>query len=204
MNKSIAFVGLLSAASLAVGSAYAQDSYADMENPTGFYAGAGWGRFDLRLRQFRDVAPAVNRITEADDNAWKIFAGYRLAPFFALEAAYIDFGSPGDNFEGTGTRGNYRLDLSGFAPYAIGTIPLGPVELFGKVGYYFYDVDLRVDLDSPGPDIDSSHSGSDLLWGGGLGITILERLHARAEYEQVDIENASDSRAIWLSAAWRF
>jgi hypothetical protein len=35
----------------------------------------------------------------------------------------------------TGSSGDYRLRLKGFAPCVIGTLPLGPVELFGKAGY---------------------------------------------------------------------
>ena len=150
-----------------------------------------------------EAGSAITSIAKSDDNAWKIFAGYRFNPYFSLEAAYIDFGDPGNNFSATGTNGNYKVGLSGFAPYAIGTIPVGPVELFAKVGYYFYDVDLKVDFDRPGPDIDSSHSEDDFLYGIGAGITIGDHLHLRAEYEIVDL-NSGQSDAMWLSAAWRF
>ncbi len=174
------------------------------DNPSGPYVGLGWGQFDLRLDRLDDVGAAINSITDSDDNAWKAFVGYRFNPYIAIEADYIDFGRPSDRFTATGNNGNYRLDLSGFAPYVVATAPVGPVELFAKLGYYFYDVDARVNFDAPGPGIDSSHSGSDLVYGAGVGITILDHLHARAEYEIVDIEDASDSSAIWLSAAWRF
>ena len=177
---------------------------ADTDNPSGLYIGAGWGQFNLDVDDLGDATDAISDIAESDDNAWKLFAGYRFSPYIAVEAAYIDFGSPGDQFDASGTHGNYQLDISGFAPYLIGTIPLGPIELFGKVGYYFYDVDLHVDIDAPGPDIDSSSSENDFLWGGGVGLTLAERLHLRAEYEVVDIAGADDSNAIWLSGAWRF
>jgi opacity protein-like surface antigen len=83
-------------------------------------------------------------------------------------------------------------------------VPLGPVELFAKIGQYYYDVDTRIDLDSPGPDISTSHSRNDFIWGGGVSAVILERVELRAEYEKVEIENARDSNAFWLGAAWRF
>ena len=76
-----------------------------------------------------------------DDNAWKMFAGWRLNPYFAFELNYVDFGDPSDRLEASGSSGDYSLELSGFQPAIYGTFPLGPVELFGKVGYYFYDVD---------------------------------------------------------------
>jgi OOP family OmpA-OmpF porin len=177
---------------------------AEIDNPSGFYIGGGWGQFNLDIDDLEEAGSAISDIADSDDNAWKLFVGYRFNPYIALEAAYIDFGAPGDSFDASGTHGNYEVDISGFAPYLIGTIPLGPVELFGKIGYYFYDIDLQIDLDSPGPDIDSSSSESDFVYGAGLGFTIAERLHLRAEYEVVDIEGADDSNAMWLSGAWRF
>jgi opacity protein-like surface antigen len=177
---------------------------AESDNPSGFYVGAGWGQFNLDVDGLDEAGSAIESIVETDSNAWKIFTGYRLNPYLAFEAAYIDFGSANDRFEASGSDGNYEIDVSGFAPYVIGTIPLGPVELFGKVGYYFYDIDVNVDLDAPGPDVDSSHSDSNFLYGGGLGVTLFERLNVRAEYEIIDLDRAPNSDAMWLSASWRF
>lgn len=174
------------------------------DNTGGPYVGVGWGQFNADIDNLSDAGTTAGNIIDSDDNAWKAFAGWRFNPYIGLELAYVDLGSPTDRFQGSGSNGNYRLDVSGFAPYVIGTVPLGPVELFGKVGYYFYDVDLRVDLDAPGPDIDSGSSRQDFVYGAGAGLTFLEHLHVRAEYERIDLENAGDSDALWLSAAWRF
>lgn len=174
------------------------------ENTGGPYLGVGWGQFNVDVDNLSDAGTVAGNIIDSDDNAWKAFAGWRFNPYLSLELAYVDLGSPSDRFDGSGSSGNYRLDISGFTPYVIGTLPLGPVELFGKVGYYFYDVDLRLDLDSPGPDIDSGSSRQDFVYGGGVGVTFLEHLHVRAEYERIDLENAGNSDALWLSAAWRF
>lgn len=203
MRKFSLAAALLSAGLLVPLFAYS----ASNNNPSGAYVGAGWGQFNLDIRNLSDVGTATSDITKSDDNAWKIFAGYRFIPYFALEGAYINFGKAGDRFQATtanGSNGNYRVDLSGFAPYAIGTIPLGPVELFGKVGEYFYNVKVRADFDNPGPDVRSSHSRTDFLYGGGIGVNIGEHLHLRGEYETVDIKNAKNSDAFWLSAALRF
>lgn len=195
--NSMILIGTLAAAPLVCGAA-------ERENPTGPYVGAGVGQFNLNLDNLDDVDDAVTSIRESDDNAWKVFGGYRFLPFLGIEAAYIDFGSPGDRFDTSGSDGNYRVDISGFAPSLIASVPLGPVELFGKIGQYYYDVDTRLDIDAPGPDIDTSYSRNDFLWGGGISLVVLERLELRAEYEKVEIENASDSDAFWLNAAWRF
>lgn len=204
ISKSILFKRAgLAAALLALSSAPFISAQAQ-ENTGGPYVGVGWGQFNVDIDNLSDAGTTAGNIIDADDNAWKAFVGWRFNPYIGVELAYVDLGSPGDRFEGTGSNGNYRVDVSGFTPYLIGTIPLGPVELFGKVGYYFYDVDLRVDLDSPGPGIDSSSSRQDFVYGGGVGMTFFEHLHVRAEYERIDLENAGNSDALWLSGAWRF
>jgi hypothetical protein len=52
--------------------------------------------------------------------------------------------------------------------------------------------------------LESRHSRSDVLFGGGLGLTVFHRLNLRAEYERIDIHDASGSDAFWLSPSWRF
>lgn len=201
MKKLTPVIALLSLGSIP---AFAYGAAA-MDNPSGPYVGGGYGRFNYNARNLGDVGTAVGRIVnDSSDNAWKIFAGWRFNPYIALEANYIDFGRPSDKVSTGGSNGNYRVDLSGFAPYLIGSLPLGPVELFAKVGEYYYDVKTRIDFDNPGPDVDSSHSRNDFTYGAGVGVTVLERLHLRAEYETIDIEDAKNSDAVWLSAAWRF
>lgn len=199
MKKLTPIVALLS-----LGTVPALTYGAETENPSGPYVGVGWGQFNLNVDKLDDVDDAISDVFDSDDNAWKAFAGWRFNPYIALEAAYIDFGRPNDKISTGGSSGDYRVDLSGFAPYVIGTLPLGPVELFGKAGYYFYDVKVRVDLDANERDLDTSSSEQDFLYGVGIGTTIANRVHLRAEYEKVDADFADDADAFWLSAAFRF
>jgi OmpA-OmpF porin, OOP family len=182
----------------AAGAAHAQD------NTSGFYLGAGVGQFNVNIDDIDQTDNAIERLDD-DDRSWKAFAGYRFGPYIAVEGAYIDFGNTHSRSDASGSSGDFRLKLSGFAPYVIGTVPLGPVELFAKIGYYFYDVDLRADLDDPlAPDIDSSESDEDLLYGGGVGMTFIQHLNVRLEYERIDSSRINDADALWLSGAWRF
>lgn len=173
-------------------------------NPTGFYVGASLGQFNMNIDSLDDVDDAAATIRDSDDNAWKAFVGYRFLPWLRLEAAYVDLGNPGDSFESSGSDGNYRVGMSGFEPALIASLPLGPIEIFGKVGEYFYDLETQIDLDDPGPSVNSKHSRNDFVWGGGVSAVVMSRIELRAEYERIEIENADDSDAFWLGAAWRF
>lgn len=199
-------IALAAAALLGVSSEGRADSESlDYVTPNGLYAGIGWGHFDLKPDNFNDVDQAVKSIVHSGDDAWKVALGYRLSPYFALEGDYMNFGHPSDSFQGSGSSGNYKLHMSGFAPFAVGTLPMGPLELFAKAGYLFYDTDLRVNLNAPGQEVfESSHSRSDFIFGGGLGATFFRHLYVSAEYDAVRVQNARSSNALWLSTTWRF
>ncbi len=200
MKRAIVASTLLAAGSLGGSVALAQDV-----NDTGFYVGGGIGRFDFQddiddLDQIDDELEGFG--IDDDDNAWKIFAGYRFMPWLAVELDYIDFGRVQDEFTANGSDGDYTLEFSGIAPYVVGILPIGPVELTGKVGYLFYDVDVSVDLDDP--DLDGESSEEDWIWGAGIGATVFQRLALKVEYEEVNVPNDADASAYWLTGAWRF
>jgi opacity protein-like surface antigen len=175
-------------------------------NDEGLYIGAAWGQFNVDVDDIDDADEAISRIDD-DDNAWRIFAGWRINPYFALELNYVDFGenSGSTGSDASGSSGNYRLDLAGFQPAIIGSVPIGPVELFAKLGYYFYDVDIALNLDNIDQDNFSADTSEEAWsYGFGAGITFFDRLHARLEYEKIDADDFDDLDAIWLSGAWRF
>jgi len=200
MNRAIVAATTAAGLALGAGSAYAQSP----DNESGFYVGGGVGQFDINIDGIDGIDEAVERLDD-DDTAWQAFVGWRLNPYISLQAAYIDFGRPEDDFSTAGSSGNYRAKISGFAPSVIGTLPVGPVEVFAKIGYYFYDLDITANLDDLGGDVfKSSDSGEDLMWGGGVGVTLFEHLNARLEYEWIDLERVDDANALWLTGAWRF
>lgn len=196
MKKTI-LAGALFAAALST-AAMADD------NPTGFYVGGGFGRFNLDIDSPADFGSGISSAVNDNDNSYKLFAGYRFMPFLALEAAYVNLGEPGDAISSSGSNGRYSLKADGFAPSVIGTIPIGPVELSGKVGYYYYDVDVRTNLNTSGSQFVTGHSRNDFFYGAGLGITVLNHLNLKVEYERLDLKNYDNSDVVWASAAWRF
>jgi opacity protein-like surface antigen len=176
-------------------------------DPSGFFIGAGLGQFDVKIDNLEGVGDVLQEL-DADDSAWKFVLGWRFNPYIALEADYIDLGAPNGNFDATGSSGQYEVDLAGFAPYLVGSLPLGIFELSAKVGYYFHDVDLHVDFDNIGANngnvLDSDNSGEAVTYGVGAGVTFFEHLNAKIEYEYFDIDAVDDAYALWLTGAWRF
>lgn len=177
------------------------------EDGKGPYLGAAYGQFDVTIESIEGVTEAVQDL-DTDSDAYKVFFGWRLNPYLSLEADYIDLGRADGGFDASGTSGQYNLELSGFGAYAIGTLPLGIFELSGKLGYYFHDVTLDVDLDNIGPGngdvLGSDDNGEAWSYGVGVGVTFLEHLNAKLEYEVMDIDDLEDPFTFWLAAAWRF
>lgn len=183
------FTTAFAAALLACGMTAA---YAD--NESGLYLGVGAGQFNVEVDDV-DTTDELDEAFDGDDTVYKVFAGWRFNPFIGVELDYIDLGGPEDTIEDV----RVKAEINGFAPYLIGTLPLGPIEGFVRVGYYFYDVEIN------GEDLGSvDDSGEDLVYGVGVGLTFFEHIHARLEYEIIDVSEVDDANAIWLSGAWRF
>jgi opacity protein-like surface antigen len=187
MSKSLIMLGVL----------LGLTATARAEEEKGLYIGAGIGQFNVQADDIDDIGPIVSEF-DSDSTSFKIFGGWRFNHILGVELDYIDFGNPDDDVNGV----KVETDLHGFAPYVTATLPVGPVELFGKVGYFFYDLDVDV----AGQKL-SSASGSqdDFVYGIGAGITLFDRLQARLEYELVDVSKTlDDADAVWVSALWRF
>jgi len=176
--------------------AYAQQQ----EEVSGFYAGAGLGQFNAGIDDVDQLDNTVDSWDE-DDTAYKIFAGYRLNRFLGFELDYVNLGEPSGNVV---PGFNVDSSVDGFAPYVVGTLPLGPYfEAYGRLGYYFYDANVGRE-DALGNRVEFDEESQDLVWGAGLGANIGEKVNVRLEYERFDLQGLDDSDALWLTAAWRF
>ncbi len=177
--------------------ALAPAAYAD--NPEGFYAGAGVGRFNAQIDDVQAVGPVVDDWDEGD-TAYKVFGGWRFNEIIAFEVAYINLGEPsGEVVPG------FNLDASvdGFAPYVVATIPLGLFEVYGRLGYYFYDANLGTETVAGGR-VEFDEESEDFVYGAGIGLDLLDHINVRLEYERFDLQGLDDTDAIWLTGAWRF
>ncbi len=77
---------------------------------------------------------------DKSDTGWKLYAGYNFLPWLGVEGGYIDFGSPSDGSFGN----NVDIDLTGWEAFVVGSLPVGPVDLFVKAGGIAAKVDVHV------------------------------------------------------------
>jgi hypothetical protein len=186
-------------AAVAVAALAAASAAQAQDNESGFYAGAGVGMFDVEIDDFDDVDDTIDAY-DSDDTAWKAFGGWRMNPYFGVELAYVNLGSPDDEILPDTT---LTIETDGFAPYLVGVFPIGDwFELFAKAGYYWYDIEARID--TPVGSVSEDDSDSTFTWSAGAGLNIFEHVNIRLEYEQFDFDQADDAKALWLTGAFRF
>jgi hypothetical protein len=160
----------------------------------GLYFGVGLGDYSTKIDNPDDLDD-VDIDFDEDEDATKIFGGFRLNPHVALQLDWFDFG---ESQMATDVL-SISVDTKGLGPNVVGTLPIGPVELFAKGGLLFYDVKIDQDDDNLLDD-----SGNDPFYGVGVGFTIGGKLALRVEYEEIDIEAFEEADAAWITAAWRF
>ena len=203
MKKALTVAGVLLA--LTAGPVLAQrdvdrdrDDNRAGRNLDGFYLGGGVGDFSSAVDEINslDSIDDVGIDFSDGDNATKLFAGWNFNRFFAVQADFVDFGESSGFVSPTATG---TSDVQGLAPSIVGTLPIGPIELFGRVGMMFYDVDLNL---TGGRVVDES--GEDLVYSAGIGIDVLDRLNLRLEYEEIEISELDEADAVWLNVAWKF
>lgn len=162
-----------------------------------FYAGASIGESTLEAS---DNLDGQDLDYEASDTAFKVFGGYMFNDYFGVEASYIDMGSLDDKlgFDG-GEFGDLvaavDADVTGFAGQLVGQYPVGPVDLFAKVGMVMYDIDgdLTVSDSFGNRERESvSDDGNEMIWGLGARYNF-GQLAARVEYEAIDADDIDDA-----------
>lgn len=128
---------------------------------------------------------------------------FGFEPPSSRQAAYADFGRPGESLRVSGSNDIYRAKISDMAVAATAARPRDPIEVFGKAGYYLYDLDAWA-MVSSGPIIGPYRNRSYSLFGSGFNDATLNSLTMRSEYERRNVSDASGSLLSWLHPAWRF
>ncbi len=148
---------------------------------TGLYVGGSVGQTTVKASANAGLAGTLH--FDEDDTGYKLFAGYMLLPFLGFEGGYTNLGSPNKNFSGA----SVDFDVDGWEAFVVGVLPLGPVDLFAKVGGIEINVDAKV---KAGGSTLASGSDSDEKAAYGVGAAFgLGGIKIRAEYTAYDVSN---------------
>lgn len=128
---------------------------------------------------------------EGNEFSYKVYGGYKLPAFLAIEGGYRNLGKVSDQLAEHNSSGwdvNAKADLS-----------LGPLQIFGKAGAFFNNV--KVTFNDPlQPDINKNNTK--FMFGFGAGLNI-ERLGLRAEWESLDISQGSKVSMLTAGITYR-
>lgn len=151
---------------------------------SGFYIGASVGDTSVDVDDF-----------DESDTSWKAYGGYIIdVPVvdFAVELAYLDFGSP----SGEILQIPAGLDATGIGAFGLVGIDFGIFGFFAKAGFVNWDADLNLG------GLRDSDDGTDPGYGVGARLTF-GSIEVRAEYELFEFEDADVDMAT-LGLVWRF
>lgn len=190
-------------ASSLLGSTLACLSLAQAAEP-GFYVGAGIGNAGFEVDgNDPDLGDIDDLDFEGDDVGYKLLAGYRVMPYFGVEASWNDFGTPDDSTEVGNVQIETEFETDGFDFSLMGILPIGEhFDAFAKAGYFWWDVEGTAT--SGGIAEIVQDSGEDLTYGVGAQWNPGDLFGLRAEYQIYDIEGIDDVWFLSLSALFRF
>lgn len=152
------------------------------------YIGFGLGQSEINQGFFGEYG-----------NGFKGFGGVRAHPNLAIEGAYLDFGNPSENLFGVET----EYEAWALAAWAKGLWPVSKnIELFGKAGLAYWEVDRTTTIFGSTPSKTSS-DGTDFAWGAGAAFNYWEKFSIQLEYEDINAE--IDTITLWsISAVYTF
>jgi len=183
-----------------------------LDNPAGFYVGAGVGASNVGSNGYGyDGYYAYNH----DETAWKVIAGVRPIGPLGAEIEYIDFGRADDypsyGYDGYEFNGQSTASKATVV-FAVGYLPL-PIpflDIYGKAGVARLQQDSTTYYDACQPPTlcvaPSAYRSDDwstnFAYGAGVQTKWLG-LAVRAEYERIST-SGRDPDALTVSATWTF
>jgi opacity protein-like surface antigen len=153
----------------------------------GIYIGGSIGRSNVKIDHI-DVGGLRNDF-DANDTGYKLIAGIRPLDWLAVEASYVNLGKPEDTVNGQ----KIKADGDGISAFGVGFFPVGPVDIYGKVGLISWDSKVS----------GLSKSGTDLAYGAGVQFRLLS-LSLRAEYEVFNADPFDDVNMLSIGVTYTF
>jgi OOP family OmpA-OmpF porin len=175
-----------------------------------FYVGASFGQTMFDLDE-NDLDLSSNGDFDDTDRALKVFAGYNINQYFAVEVSYVDFGQIAviDNFSESGVNVAMGMTskLTGFTASILAGYPVSEeFTIYAKVGANAWEADTSVRASASGVDFEvhesETNDGSDVFVGLGLSYSF-QSFSVRGEYELYSLDG-DDVGILSLGAIYNF
>ena len=176
------------------------------EGNSGFYVGAfgGQASYDIAKEDMDDLfvfaldvagLPIVQGESslEDSDTGFGVIAGYRLTPYVAIEASYLDLGAAeyrlagfadlGATFGVIEFEGGADIEVTGPAVALVGIIPVSEtIELYGKAGMFFSETDFTVFIDTVSES--ATFSSEEIMYGAGMAWNLNPNWSLRLDFQR--------------------
>jgi OOP family OmpA-OmpF porin len=170
----------------------------------GFYLGGSVGQSTAKASAGIDDGEGGFNTFHFDktETGYKAFVGFNFLPFLGVEGGYVDFGSPEDHAVFGIQSIDGEVDATGWEAFLVGTLPIGPVDLFVKAGGIEASFDLKVhDNLGTGQTFKDSESNEMFAYGAGAQWNI-GKFGIRVEAEGYDVSKLDDLYFISLGATY--
>ena len=171
MKKLVSLAILLSAVLLAVPDAQAE-----------VVLGVKVGQSEIEISSFKD-----------SESTAQFYGGYRFMKFVGFELEWSQLGQFQDTSGPTSTYEINRLDL-----FVVGVIPISRFEIYGKVGYGYWDGTRLTTGVNFGAD------GTEPAFGIGFAVKFAGILALRVEYEEFDVDTIDKLTMAAVGLDFRF
>ena len=143
----------------------------------GAYVGASLGQSDSSVA-------GGGLSVDSGDTAWKILGGYTFMKFVGVEGSYRNLGGIDETVGTT----SFATEAKSLDVFGVGILPVGPVDLFAKLGYSRIEYDAS--LNDPILTEPATVSGNDneVAYGAGIAFRIGSKFALRLEYEAFNTE----------------
>src|SRR5215203_3830141 len=106
-----------------------------MAADNGIYLGASVGQSSV---SFDERVAGEDFSFDAESTGYKAIAGWRFLDWLAVEGNYVDLGSGDDKVAGQ----QFETSVDGISVSAVGFLPIGPVDVFARVGAINWNADV--------------------------------------------------------------
>lgn len=158
----------------------------------GFYLGGSIGQTAVNTGTLGEVQ------VDGNSTGYKVFAGFRMITFLAVEGAYIDFGKSNKTTSAT-TFGEAKA--KGYEAQVLGFIPLGIADIFGKAGAASATFDINGTQNGIPTSISTDKTSP--VYGAGVQFRI-KSVAVRGEVEYFDVKSTDKLYFYSIGASWTF